>query len=81
MLDQRQRTSCTVSERTKASKDLLQTASFASYFIQTDQAEVFNAAWREALGRGKGWQARVEQGKGALLRMAPELDHASLWQA
>jgi len=70
-----------VSERTKASKDLSQAASLASYFVQTSQAEVFNTAWREALDRGKGWQARAEQGKGALLRIAPELDQAPLWQA
>ncbi len=69
------------SERTQASKDLLQAASLASYFIEAKQADVFNAAWREARSRGKGWQARAEQGKRALLRIAPELDHASLWQA
>jgi hypothetical protein len=68
-----------VSERTKASKDLLQAASLAGYFVQTGQAEVFNTAWREALGRGKGWRERAEQGKSALLRMAPELDQPPLW--
>jgi hypothetical protein len=68
-----------VSERTKASKDLLQAASLASYFVQTGQAEVFNTAWREALGRGKGWRERAEQGKSALLRMVPELDQPPLW--
>lgn len=68
-----------VSERTKASKDLLQVASLASYFLHAGQAEVFNAAWQEALGRGKGWRERAEQGKSALLRMAPELDQAPLW--
>lgn len=70
-----------MSERTKAGKDLLQAASLASYFLQTGQAEVFNTAWREALGRGRGWQARAEQGKETLMRIAPELDEALLWQS
>lgn len=69
-----------VDERTKARKDLLQAASLASYFLQTGQAELFNAAWREALSRGKGWLARAEQGQVALLRIAPELDDAALWR-
>ena len=33
---------------TKATKDLLQAASLASDFIQTNQAEVFNTAWQGA---------------------------------
>lgn len=70
-----------VSERVKASKDLLQAASLASYFLQTDQAEVFNAAWQEALGCGKGWEARAAEGKAALLQIVPELDQGALWQA
>ncbi|MCZ7654592.1 MAG: nucleotidyltransferase domain-containing protein [Rhodocyclaceae bacterium] len=51
-----------VSERAKATKDLLQATSIASYFIANGQADVFNAAWRDAIGRGKGWQKRAEQG-------------------
>lgn len=70
-----------VSERTKANKDLLQAASLVSYFLQTDQAGLLNAAWQEALGRGDEWQARAVQGKEALMQCAPELDQASLWQA
>ncbi|HEX4384344.1 MAG TPA: nucleotidyltransferase domain-containing protein [Myxococcales bacterium] len=65
-------------ERTKAQKDLLQAASLASYFAGSDP-NTFNAAWREVLGRGKGWRKRALEGKTALLRIAPELDVPALW--
>jgi hypothetical protein len=68
-----------VSERAKASKDLLQAASLAGYFLANGQANMFNEAWRDALGRGKGWRVRAEQGRDALLRVAPELADESLW--
>lgn len=68
-----------VSERAKATKDLLQAASLASYFMDNDQADIFNAAWRNAIGRGKGWRTRALKGKAALLRLAPELDQPALW--
>lgn len=70
-----------VSARNKASKDILQAASLVSYFLETGQSDVFNAAWQDALGRGTEWQARAVQGKEALVRLAPELDQASLWRA
>ncbi|MBL8515449.1 MAG: nucleotidyltransferase domain-containing protein [Betaproteobacteria bacterium] len=69
-----------VRERTKANKDLLQAASLASYFHETGGEDVFNAAWRDALGRGKGWKERAREGKAALLRMAPELEIPGLWR-
>ena len=69
-----------VGERARANKDLLQSASLASYFLANGQADLFNEAWRDALSRGKGWRARAEQGKDALLRVAPELSDNSLWQ-
>ncbi len=69
-----------VSERAKATKDLLQAASLASYFLENGQADVFNEAWRNALGRGKGWQTRARQGRAALLRMAPDIASQSLWK-
>jgi len=56
-----------VAERAKATKDLLQAASLISYFVESGQSPVFNTAWRDALARGKGWQARAIQGKKALL--------------
>lgn len=68
-----------VRERVKATKDLLQAASLASYFIENGQTEVFNAAWRAALGRGKGWQARAHVGRTALLKLAPDLADDRLW--
>ncbi|MBZ0131147.1 MAG: hypothetical protein K8F53_00905, partial [Rhodocyclaceae bacterium] len=68
-----------VSERAKATKDLLQAASIASYFIANGQADVFNAAWRDAIGRGKGWQMRAEQGRKAMLRIAPDVADDALW--
>lgn len=69
-----------VSERAKASKDLLQAASLASYFLANGQADLFNEAWRDALGRGKGWRGRAEQGRDALLRIAPDIADQSLWR-
>lgn len=69
-----------VSERAKASKDLLQAASLASYFLANGQADLFNEAWRDALGRGKGWRGRAEQGREALLRVAPDMADQSLWR-
>jgi len=69
-----------VRQRTKATKDLLQAAALASYFAATDQADVFNAAWRDLLSRGRGWQSRAKQGQAALLRLAPDVDISALWR-
>ena len=68
------------SERTKARKDLLQVASLAEHFEKSGQAKLFNAAWRDALGRGRGWRKRAVEGKKALLHLAPELEIAPLWR-
>jgi hypothetical protein len=68
-----------VGERAKSRKDLLQAASLASYFLENGQADLFSAAWRDALSRGRGWKDRAVQGHDALLRVAPELDVAALW--
>lgn len=67
------------SERTKANKDLLQAAAITSYFLENGQSDSFLAAWTDAIGRGKGWRKRAEQGRVALLRLAPEFDRADLW--
>ena len=69
-----------ISERAKANKDLLQAASLASYFLANGQADVFNEAWRDALGRGKGWRTRAIQGKESLLRIAPDVASETLWK-
>lgn len=66
-------------ERTKARKDLLQVISLASYFLASGQAPAFNAAWKDALGRGRGWRLRAEKGRAALLTIAPELEVQELW--
>lgn len=68
-----------VAERTKATKDLLQAACLISYFLDNEQTDRFNAAWRDALGRGRGWQTRAREGYQALLRLAPELADERLW--
>ncbi|HEX6836502.1 MAG TPA: nucleotidyltransferase domain-containing protein [Polyangia bacterium] len=67
-------------ERTKSRKDLLQAASLASWFLTAGDPRVFNAAWRDALGRGKGWRTRLLRGKTALLKLAPDVDAAALWK-
>lgn len=69
-----------VAQRTKATKDLLQIAALASWFVSTGQATLFNKAWRDLLARGAGWQRRAKQGHAALLRVAPELDMPGLWK-
>ena len=70
-----------VSERVKAHKDLLQSASLADYFVRNRQSRTFNAAWRDALSRGKGWRTRAQEGRKALIAVAPELDVPALWKA
>ncbi len=69
-----------LAERAKATKDLLQAASLADYFTRTGQSGAFNAAWRDAVARGRGWKERAVRGKTALLRLAPELDMPGLWE-
>lgn len=68
-----------VAERAKARKDLLQAAALASYFARAGEPASFNAAWRDALKRGRGWRSRALRGKAALLRLAPEVDVPGLW--
>ena len=68
------------SERAKARKDLLQAASLADYYRGSGRTRVFNAAWRDAVGRGRGWRSRAHEGKRALLALAPELDDGKLWK-
>jgi hypothetical protein len=68
-----------VAERAKARKDLLQAAALASFFARAGEVTSFNAAWREALERGRGWRRRAMQGKAALVRLAPDLNVPALW--
>lgn len=69
-----------VAQRTKATKDLLQVAALISYFMQSGQAALFNAAWRDLVSRGRGWHSRAKQGRDALLKLAPEFDLKTLWK-
>lgn len=69
-----------VEQRVKAAKDLLQAASLVEYFLDDEMVDVFNAAWRDALGRGKGWRMRALQGQKALLKLAPQLAADALWR-
>ena len=69
-----------VAQRTKSTKDLLQVAALAANFSLSDQAEIFNAAWRDLVSRGRGWRSRARQGLAALARIAPELEQDALWR-
>lgn len=69
-----------LSQRAKATKDLLQAACLANYFLENGQADAFNAAWRDAMSRGKVWQSRAMKGQAALLRIAPDVAAEDLWK-
>lgn len=66
--------------RTKATKDLEQAAALAEWHLLNRQARQFNAAWRDALERGKGWTSRLKDGRRALLAKHPDLDNDELWR-
>jgi hypothetical protein len=68
-------------ERVKANKDLEQAAALAQWHLRNGQAEQFNGAWRDALGRGKGWRSRAVQGRDALLARHPTLNSPALWNS
>jgi hypothetical protein len=65
--------------RTKAIKDIEQAAALAQWHLQQGQAEAFNAAWHDAIGRGKGWATRARQGQRAVLARHATLDDRRLW--
>jgi hypothetical protein len=67
--------------RAKALKDIEQAAALAEWHLLYGQAAAFNAAWNDALARGKGWRSRATQGRKALVARHPALDDKSLWQA
>lgn len=62
-----------VAQRTKATKDLQQVAALVSYFMESGHTDDFLEAWEDAICRGKGWKARLLQGRDALAKLAPEL--------
>lgn len=57
---------------TKSSKDIRQSASLLARLRETRATEV-ERAWRDLLGRGKGWRGRAKIGLAALGRQAPHL--------
>ncbi len=68
-----------LAERVKAVKDIEQAAALAQWHHDNGQADVFNAVWRDALARGKGWRQRAVQGRDALLKRHPQLALDALW--
>lgn len=59
--------------RTKAGKDLLQSAALISYLKDHRPTEI-HEAWTDLLGRGKGWRKRADEGIEALGKLAPDLN-------
>ena len=55
-------------------------AALVSYFAQSGQARVFNAAWRDLVSRSRDWSSRARQGLAALVKLAPDLELNSLWR-
>lgn len=61
-------------ERTKATKDLLQAAALVEWSQNNGRQDELSAAWEDAVGRGKGWRQRAEQGREALTKMVPAVE-------
>lgn len=61
----------------KSNKDILQAAALLSVLGEV-MGEAVREAWADLLRRGPGWRTRAMQGRAALMRVAPELDAASL---
>ncbi|KWU26405.1 nucleotidyltransferase domain-containing protein [Burkholderia cenocepacia] len=71
----------TGTDRVKSRKDVVQAAALAQWHADNGQGEVFNAAWRDAIGRGKSWKKHAETGRDALLQRYPALNVPDLWAA
>jgi hypothetical protein len=69
------------SQRVKAAKDVEQVAALAEWHLRNGHATELNRAFRDALARGKGWSARLNQGLAHLLGRYPELDAGGLWRS
>lgn len=70
-----------VTERVESAKDIEQAAALAQRHLLNGQAERFDAARRNAPGRGRGWRKRAEEGRRALLARHPELAARESWGA
>ncbi len=66
--------------RAKAVKDIEQSAALAEWHLLNGQTEAFNAAWNDALARGRGWRSRATQGQKVLVARHPALDAKALWR-
>ena len=66
--------------RTKATKDLRQSASLISFLAKYQPDELMDA-WTDLNQRGKGWRARFEKGEGMLLNEFPEIKDSLIWQS
>lgn len=66
-------------ERVKAVKDLAQAAALTEWHLANAGAATFNAAWHDALARGRGWRQRAERGRDALWARYPHLREGALW--
>ena len=61
--------------RTKARKDLDQSAALIEYLAENDE-DALAQAWENFNGRGPGWRARAEQGRAALAVAFPDIEAA-----
>ena len=68
-----------ISERPKAAKDVEQAAALVEWHVENGRVAQFNAAWRDALGRGRGWRQRATEGRDALVQRHPHLAERALW--
>lgn len=62
-----------VSRALKSNKDLRQAAALLAYFRNGSDWDL-QAAWADLISRGPGWVSRVQRGRDALAKLAPELD-------
>jgi hypothetical protein len=65
--------------RTKAIKDLQQSAALLTYFAK-HQPEELMEAWTDLDSRGKGWRSRFNKGIEMLLREIPEIEQTLIWR-
>jgi hypothetical protein len=63
----------------KSNKDVQQAAALLSVLGEQARWQV-DEAWSDLVARGPGWRSRVQRGRDALARVAPELDVAA-WLA
>lgn len=61
------------SQQTKARKDLMQAAALIAWLAGSGRGERVQAAWDDAISRGRNWERRLVQGRAALVRTVPEL--------